>query len=530
MALAYPFAPVTAKQSLPLMGLLSLCGLAPFMIVVVTRGHEWSRLQTISITYVCWFVYHALTNWWVGSWQEQTDPYLLASGIALALGHPFFLSLPWYCLVYVRKKTSAHVTLLVAPFVITACEWLHGQTDASYPWLSFGYALIDTPLAQSAELVGVYGLGFAICYVNTCIAALVADMASKRRALFAVAVILVPMIVFGVFTDRDVERMPPIRVGLVQTNENPWDKWTDPRVQVQRHRDMSEKAIEEDPSIDLLVWPETAIPFAILTGPNVSDLEQLRRWIDTSNVHLLTGFSDLVVYDDPSTVPPSAQRSRIDPAVRYDSFNAAMILSPDTTAIPIHRKSCLTPFAERLPFADQLTFAMSWFEWGVGISSWGKGRSRNPLPLRLRTGQDVNIGAVICIESIYPEMVSDVVENGANVICVITNDAWYNGTPGPEQHFAIARMRAIEQRRPVVRCGLSGVTGVIDERGSEIGRIAPMKAGVFVGDVSPTRTRTFYSRVGDVLPIACCVLSLAVLVWPTVRYLLRKMQVRKTSP
>ncbi|MCU0331364.1 MAG: apolipoprotein N-acyltransferase [Candidatus Kapabacteria bacterium] len=530
MALAYPFAPVTAKQSLPLMGLLSLCGLAPFMIVVVTRAQEWSRLQTISITYVCWFVYHALTNWWVGSWQEQTDPYLLASGIALALGHPFFLSLPWYWLVYVRKRRTAQGTLMIAPLVITAFEWLHGQTDASYPWLSFGYSLIDTPLAQSAEFIGVYGLGFIICFVNACIASMIIGMVSKRHALCAVALILIPMVTVGLFKDKRVERMPPIRVGLVQTNENPWDKWTDPRVQVQRHRDMSEKAIQGDPAIDLLVWPETAIPFAILTGPNVSDMERLRRWIDTSGVHLVTGFSDLVVYGDSQSVPPSAQRSRLDPTLRYDSFNAAMLLSPNSSTIPIHRKSCLTPFAERLPFADQLTFAMSWFEWGVGISSWGKGRTRNPLPLRLPNRHVVNLGAVICIESIYPEMVSEVVENGANVICIITNDAWYNGTPGPEQHFAIARMRAIEQRRPVVRCGLSGITGVIDEWGQEVGRVEPMTADVYVGDVAPTSKRTVYSHTGDVLPKACWLVAITALLWPPIRRLLRNMHVRKTSP
>jgi apolipoprotein N-acyltransferase len=137
---------------------------------------------------------------------------------------------------------------------------------------------------------------------------------------------------------------------------------------------------------------------------------------------------------------------------------------------------------------------------------------------------------VICIESIYPEMVSEVVENGANVICIITNDAWYNGTPGPEQHFAIARMRAIEQRRPVVRCGLSGITGVIDEWGQEVGRVEPMTADVYVGDVAPTSKRTVYSHAGDVLPKACWLVAIAALLWPPIRRLLRNMHVRKTSP
>ena len=194
--------------------------------------------------------------------------------------------------------------------------------------------------------------------------------------------------------------------------------------------------------------------------------------------------------------------------------------------MPIHRKTNLTPFGERLPFADQFTFAMQWIQWGVGISSWGVGQVREPLPLPLRGGDTAKVGVIICIESIYPETARDLVRNGADVLCVITNDAWYNGTPGPRQHYDIARMRAIEQRRDIARVGNSGISGTIAADGSSTYELAPMTTTVGHGTVGRQRVTTIYAALGDILPPLGALLT--IVLWLATRFpaLLRNMRIR----
>lgn len=508
-------------------GLLSLVAYAPLLVLWAERIPQYRKRNIVGLTYATFFVFHGLTNWWVGSWQEHTDPYLMASGIALWIGHPFFLALPWYVLAYVRRRLGVGPMLWSSPLIVCAFEWLHGQTDASYPWLTTGTMTVYTPFAQAADLVGMYGLTFAVLLVNAIVVAGYIALKNNRRRMayrygIVGLVVLVPWFMYGVYAasksyDHDYD--PGIRVHLVQPNIDPWDKWSDPRVQVAAHQHLEDSIIATGNRPDLVVWSETAIPFAIRGGNNMEEFAQLRNWVDTTRVALLTGYSDVKVYE-PGTAPPSARRSTIDPDQRFDSFNAAMVLQSGQTSIPVHRKSMLTPFAERFPFADDLTFAMDWFKWGVGISSWGKGLTRDPLPVTVGA-KTVKVGTIVCIESIYPQVARDMVNNGADVLCVITNDAWYNGTIGPRQHFDIARMRAIEQRRWVMRCANSGVTGFISPTGNNGGGTSVMPAPeqiatVCSGIVKQVRHRTVYSRIGDVLPYAsvfatCCVVVFAVI-------------------
>ena len=513
-------------------GLLALVGYVPLLYVWARHAHDWSRPKLFGISYATFFLFHGISNWWVASWQDQTDPFLMASGIVLAFGHPVFLALPWFILASIRTHLGMRAMLWLAPFTVSGFEWIHGQSELSYPWLTSGYMLIDTPLAQAADIAGVYGLSFMLLCVNAGITAiLMHGMATRRRTAVILVGLLGIWFGYGVLRSDDFEttgmdRSNTLQVGLVQPNENPWDKWSDPRQQVQRHRQLvdSVRGVSKR-AIDVYVWSETAIPYPMQLPEYAFDWQSFRQWIDTSNVSVLTGYSDLMAYPQ-GAAPASARTSRIDPTVRYDAFNSAIIVSPFTSSVPIHRKTNLTPFGERLPFADQFTFAMEWIKWGVGISAWGIGRERIPLPLRRRGGDTAQIGMIICIESIYPETARDHVRNGADVLCVITNDAWYNGTPGPRQHYDIARMRAIELRRDIVRVGNSGVSGIITADGRSRYEIEPMTTGVGIGSANLRTDRTIYTVIGDVIPPIGAVLS--ILLWLATRFpaLLRNMRIR----
>lgn len=463
--------------------------------------------------YVAFFAFHGICNWWISSWQEQTDPYLMASGIAVWLGHPFFLMLPWLVLRYLSIRLSRNSVLVLVPAVVTAFEWLHGQTDLSYPWLSLGYSLIDLPLAQVADVVGVYGLTFLIMAVNTLVFWALLRRRDERSVLVPSTMALVLCAAWTVWgyvqQSAADERLPSARmkVAIIQPNTNPWDKWSAPSEQLVIHRQITDSLRSAGNWFDMVVWSETAIPYVIRNYRYLGDWIGLRTWVDTTGSSLLTGFADMMVYENGSA-PPSARSLAVDPSVKYDHFNAAMLLNSGESSPVVHRKSMLTPFAERLPFADQLSFAMQWFEWGVGISSWGKGRER--VPMEIKRGRQTlgSVGAIICIESIYPDVARDMVNNGADVLAIITNDAWYNGTWGPRQHFDIARMRAIEMRRSIIRCANSGVSGIIDNVGNSALVLPEMRRTAAVGTVYGSRELTLYARFGDWLPLFCAAITL----------------------
>ena len=515
-------------------GWIAFVAFVPILVAIDQMGEESRRRAIVGHLYVTFFLFHGITNWWVLSWQEQTDPYLMASGAALWLGHPFFLSLPFYALASIRRRLGRRAFLWSTPAAVAGFEWLHGQTDASYPWLTTGYDLVSTPLVQVADWVGVYGLTFLILVVNALITWWYVHRehvsASTRPLVFAGGLLIIWL---GAAFLHQPEPEPssseaakPITVALVQPNENPWDKWTDPRKQVATHQSMVDAARRQGAQPDVVVWSETAIPFTIREAPYRPEMRRLQRWVDTSGFTLLTGYADRLIYPD-GEAPPSARRSSVDPELRYDHFNAAMTLDPRGGAVTaVHRKSMLTPFAERLPFADQLTFAMSWIEWGVGISAWGKGRTRDPLPVIVDGDTAARIGTIICIESIYPEVARDFVNNGADVLCVITNDAWYNGTWGPEQHYQIARVRAIEQRRDLIRCAMSGETGIITMEGGSRARIEAMTQQVLTGTATPNAERTLYAQTGDIVPPAGLIVTLLLLIGARFPSVVRKLRVR----
>jgi apolipoprotein N-acyltransferase len=187
----------------------------------------------------------------------------------------------------------------------------------------------------------------------------------------------------------------------------------------------------------------------------------------------------------------------------------------------------LTPFGERIPFLEIITFARKWLEWGVGISSWAIGTEQKVLNLK-KQDKAYKLGSVICIESIFPSFVANFVSLGADFLVIITNDAWYDYTVGPEQHYDIARMRAIESRRYIARCANTGVSGFITAAGKTLVRAEQYKATGFIGYVPALKEKSLYVITGDVLPVISVSVTIALLLLSF--HGLRKKCTEKTKP
>jgi apolipoprotein N-acyltransferase len=519
-------------------GALAFVGLVPLLFAL-----EFKPKHTFLLLYITFFIYHAGSNWWISSWQENTDPYLVASGIATALIHPFFFFFPFLLYFFVKKRLGTQRALWFLPFFWASFEWLHGLGDLAYPWLALSYTQLKSLYwVQFADITGSTGVSFVIVLINILVLKsiyVIKSYEGSQRKIknlllhplflkYAIPLFLLIVLpyVYGIIRIRDfkhgelLKRCETVNLGIIQPAINPWNKWeTSSLGQIQKHIAISDSLVAATGKLDALIWSETAILYVNYDVNFLHDFAFLRRWMNNYNFSLISGFADMKLYKKGETPSIAAKAFRGDSSMIYDSYNSVLLLNPDSTKSEpqIYHKMRLTPFGERIPYMEVFSFARKWLEWGVGISSWAKGKEQKLLTLETANGRHIPFAPVICIESIYPGFVRGFVEKGAEFITIITNDAWYDHTFGPEQHYQIARMRAIETRRYIARCANTGVSGFIQAGGETLLRAPQYKATGIAATIPLLQNKSYYDIYGDWIVYISLFISFFVLVFSLVK-------------
>jgi apolipoprotein N-acyltransferase len=169
----------------------------------------------------------------------------------------------------------------------------------------------------------------------------------------------------------------------------------------------------------------------------------------------------------------------------------------------------LVPFGERVPFIDTFPFLGDWIKWNVGITSWNVGKEKSIFTLNDST----KVGGVICIESIYPDFVSSFVKKGAQLLVVVTNDSWYGYSSGPYQHKEISVLRAVENRRTLLRAANGGITCMIDPLGRTVANTNLFTRDVLIADAKLNDRMTFYTKFPFIIPAFVCTISCCVMIF-----------------
>ena len=299
--------------------------------------------------------------------------------------------------------------------------------------------------------------------------------------------------------------LPSLRVGIVQPNVDPWEKWEGSRSlearwdQVQKYVGVMRE--EKKQGIEMSVWPETAILYDI---PNFrNNFEKLEETLDSLNVSVTSGYITYKYYE--AGKAPAASSIIRASSVHYDSYNSILYLQPRSKGVQTYEKMRLVPFAERIPYADAVPFLIEPLRWSVGISNWGIGVDSTVFD---DTIHHTKFLAMICYESIFPEFVGSFVKRGAEFLVFITNDSWWGNTSGARQHSQYAVLRAIENRRWVVRCANGGISCFIDPLGNMYDKTQMYTEASLVRSIQPRSEQTFYTRHGDWLARLCGVISL----------------------
>ena len=491
--------------------LLIFVSLAIFLHLIVSADSVWRALAR---SYFVFFTASLVAISWisVSGMQDNADRFLIIAGIAVLFVYPLFFlpagGITYFVCKSFEKKSLGAFALAVFPFLWTAFEYLSTWGQITFPWLLAGNS--QTYLSgkiQFIEYTGVYGLSFWISAASVplylagkCI--LSGNSYTKAVTYFAAAVVIyfIPDLINPV-GKIDYAEMKQINTGVIQPNVNPWEKWSGKqRELIDEYAGMIREIHSRDSSLQLIVLPETAFPFYFREFFFENSYMKIKRLCDSINIPLLIGTPDLEYYDSTETVPKDA-RIRKQTGAKYDTYNSAVLFEAgkDKSSYDIYHKVKLVPGSERMPYQEHVPFIKNLIEWGVGLGSWQIGRDT----ILFSLGDKEKFNAAICYESVFPGFFAEFVKRGAGFSVIITNDGWWGELAGTHQHSRYAVLRAVENRRWIVRCANTGISSFIDPYGKLYDETPINSMAMITKKIGYIEEKTFYSVHGDVFADTC---------------------------
>lgn len=388
-----------------------------------------------------------------------------------------------------------------------AYEYLHQTWDLSFPWMNLGNGFAGMhSVIQWYEFTGVYGGSYWVLMSNilifeTYLAFKGSHKTTKHHwqlVLRSALHIIIPMVISLFMYYQYREKPNPANVVVVQPNIDPYAKFSSLAASEQVATLIRLSDSLGQPNTEYFIWPETAIPeytneATVRTDPNYKLVGQFLTKYKNGNV--LSGISSYAIFD--SMVSPSASFDE-GLGAYVDKYNAAIQIE-NSPKVQFYHKSKLVPGVEQIPFSA-LSFLQPVFAGFGGGGSYGS----QPKPSVFYSQSGIGAAPVICYESIWGEYVADYVQQGAQFIAVITNDAWWGNTPGKDQHLLYAKLRAIETRRWVARSANTGISAFINQRGDIVQQSGWWVNTALKADINLNDEHTFYVKYQDYIAVAGC--------------------------
>jgi len=500
--------------------------------------HGLSVKNSARLGLLCGLAYYLSLIYWIIIALGQYG------GLPLWVTVPALVGLSLYMAAYLAAFTAiigwtagSLPVVWTAPLAWVGLDFIRCRLFTGFPWLDLGYSQFDWPLLnQVADLCGHYGITFLIVMVNALIADLflakrcfappqgtstlidsalgktlwashsghgepqfpqlrdTQSLPQERRALgirFVLPVLLiVSVLTYNVWRYQQIKNAlalaPTLSIGLMQGNIDQSEKWL-PELQektVDTYLELSAEATSRQPT-DLLIWPETALPF--FPAEN-----RLFQRVTDKFTHL----------DGPSLLS-GAPHFEADPnSGKANYFNSAFLISPTSVAqgVALQRydKEHLVPFGEYVPLQRFLPKALPLVQ---TMGNFSPGQDSAPL-----VSEKAKLGVLICFESIFPEEARVRVSRGANILVNLTNDAWYGRSSAPFQQVPMVVLRAIENRRSLARAANTGISCLIDPLGTVLSASPIFEKMQISGRLPLIEEAPFYTRYGFLFPQLCLLL------------------------
>ncbi len=364
---------------------------------------------------------------------------------------------------------------VIWPAAFTLIEWLRGTLFTGFPWLTLGYGQIDGPLAAWAPVAGVHGLSLVTLVLSGALLSLWRGGTVGRIAA-AGLILMIGVMTAGLQPLRWVEPVgEPVRVSMVQGSIPQDRKWRpeqlEPTLELYRSLTAAQQA-------DLVIWPEVAVPALAQRVQDFLDAVAADARARGQQVYL-----GILTFD----------------SERRQYRNSLIGIGRHTEA---YHKRHLVPFGEFFPVPD---FARRWMR-SAGLPNQDTlAGEKNQAPLPLGT---LRLAPTICYEDAYGAEQLGFLP-ASNLLINVSNDAWFGGSIAPHQHLQIARMRALETGRFMLRATNTGITAIISPRGEIVARSPQFRTHVLNGVVQPYAGATPYVRLGDTPVLLICTLLIA---------------------
>ena len=493
-------------------GWLALLGFVPLLCmerVADTQGlkHFWWWPYG---TFVAW---NAVTTFWVCNAT-------VGGGIFAVLANALQMSLVFGLFRWVKRRFRGRGSAL--PYLFLAAAWIAWEkyyltvAEISWPWLVLGNAFAGTSsLVQWYEFTGALGGSLWIWASSLSVFGIMVALSDgrfsavwngKARVAAVTGTVLAlfgPMVWSLVLWNRCQEvSEETVPVVIAQPNFDPYHKFQSMTQDEQTAVLLDQfahglkdfrKEHPDDSSSVLLLAPETFTSDILCN--DVPSSRTFRRFVSFLREHpqaeILFGASSWTRYEQMAR--PSANARKMGDGDWYETHNSALIVD-SLGRYGLYQKSKLVPGVEMLPYVKVLGPIDEKLLGGVAGRCVGQ-----PAVSNLLFRQEVPVGCAVCYESVYGEHCASYVRAGAQFLTVITNDAWWGDTPGYRQHLNYARLRAIETRRDIARCGNTGISAFIDQKGRILQRTAWWEPAVLKGTVNLSSRQTFFVRAGDLV-------------------------------
>ena len=423
------------------------------------------------------FIYHLTTIFWL-SMNIGTNHYIASLTMILAVLVLSINSIIIFSVLYLFKKYYSKQYLYFLPFIWILVEYIKSFGTLGFPWVSIANTQIDyLVLIQNAEFLGIYGISFWIILINVILYQNLKNRVSYRYYLI---IFFIPWII-GLFlynrlnTDLDSN----LNIALIQPNISLEEKWIgSPNKNFNKILDLS-KTIQKQTN-DILVWPESALPSYFLQS-NTNQINRIHHVLGDST-KLITGTT---IFEKGS--------------IKNKVFNSIAYID-NNRIIDYYNKIQLVPMAEYVPWSNFFTFLD---DLNLGQANFSIGKEN-----KIFDYNETKFGSVVCYESTFPWLINEFIKQGAEFIIIVTNDGWYETAPEPQQHAKQSIYRAIENRKPIIRCANTGISMIIDQAGNIKQRLELNKTGTIRASIIPNKKITFYIKYGDYLIKSIAVLLL----------------------
>ncbi|MAV64474.1 MAG: apolipoprotein N-acyltransferase [Candidatus Marinimicrobia bacterium] len=455
---------------LPLdLGWLSWFCLVPFFIAIKDRH----SLKGICIDAFIWgFIYHLISLFWLVDNIGVPNRYIALTTMLLTnfvcTFNVILIFIFWH---FINKKNSYKVWYAL-PVVWTVIDFVRSFGSISFPWASIANTQAQPSLLfliQFIEITGMFGLTIWIVLLNVSLFYIYTNR-DKKSVIDSIGIFVTPIVLSVLLINKNIDNIEKIDFAILQPNMSIYDKNNTKSSRViDDLLKKSKKYIDEYSSHRILIWPETAFNHF-----NKNSYNQFKRKLFDSDIELITGVFE------------------IDNGLIY---NSVYLLNQKNSYVLNNAKKYtkikMVPLAEHVPMSD-------FFPSLNRIALSGNFEIGNEYTLF--DYKNSKYAAMICIESTYSALSRNFVRKGANFLIYVANDGWYLKPPQAQQHAKQTIFRAIETRKPVIRCGNTGISWVVNSDGNILKELSQNKEGMLVSsgfDIYSNDLKTIYVIFGD---------------------------------